>query len=329
MSQTGQITIYSDARIKAPTGIISGLNRQVWFTSLENNGIGSIDPFSGHIELFFDPDKRIQYPANIYEGLDQCMWFTCVGSNHLVRFNPTHQAMTLYSHPEMKAPVAIKRSADGRIWFSCRDSNAIGCIDTSAKEPGSTLQLFQHAQIMRPAAIYATADNKLIFLNTMTGAPSIGMLDCSASHPEKSIVVHPLEHTHLQLRAFAQDRQGYIWNACFPNMFVKYQPHTFAAHPEFHFYTHADLHNPDGLYLGKDETIWFVNSGANSIGRFNPSHATPLASLQLFSHADMELPFDIKPAADGNMWFTNKKSNTLGKITVPKGEHRYWEFPGV
>ena len=66
---------------------------------------------------------------------------------------------------------------------------------------------------------------------------------------------------------------------------------------------------------GPDRNLWFCESGAAKIGRFDPRTGT-FAEFSL-PIADAT-PIGITLGADGNLWFTQKRANKIGRIT-PSG----------
>jgi virginiamycin B lyase len=67
---------------------------------------------------------------------------------------------------------------------------------------------------------------------------------------------------------------------------------------------------------GPDHALWFCESGASKIGRFDPDSG---AFTEFALPAKTATPIGITPGADGNLWFTEKAINKIGRITV-KGE---------
>jgi streptogramin lyase len=71
---------------------------------------------------------------------------------------------------------------------------------------------------------------------------------------------------------------------------------------------------PNGIVLGPDGNLWFVEATANQIGRVNPDgtiseFAVPTANSQ---------PMAITVGPDGNLWFTEFNGNRIGQVT-PSG----------
>lgn len=78
------------------------------------------------------------------------------------------------------------------------------------------------------------------------------------------------------------------------------------------------------LYIARsnDNTLWYTNSGGNSIAKISPEgtlteYALPTAAAG---------PFDIAVGADGNIWFTEFDANRIGRIT-PSGVITEFQVP--
>jgi streptogramin lyase len=87
-----------------------------------------------------------------------------------------------------------------------------------------------------------------------------------------------------------------------------------------------DTANPYGITAGPDGALWFVENGANEIGRITPAgELTEFTITTAYSAAQM-----ITAGPDGNLWFTefgssgDHNSGKIGRIT-PDGD--ITEFP--
>ncbi|HYA06996.1 MAG TPA: hypothetical protein VEF90_13995, partial [Xanthobacteraceae bacterium] len=64
---------------------------------------------------------------------------------------------------------------------------------------------------------------------------------------------------------------------------------------------------------GPDGALWFCESGAGKIGRFDPATAT---FVEFDLPAADAMPIGITAGADGNLWFAEKSANKIGRITL-------------
>jgi virginiamycin B lyase len=77
---------------------------------------------------------------------------------------------------------------------------------------------------------------------------------------------------------------------------------------------------PGGIAAGRDGALWFVESGANKIGRITTAGAisrypipSPSSTAQ---NSTFSLSTDITAGADGRVWFTEPDANKIGAITT-------------
>ena len=66
---------------------------------------------------------------------------------------------------------------------------------------------------------------------------------------------------------------------------------------------------------GPDGKLWFCQSGASKIGRFDPDCGTFDEFALPTRNAT---PIGITLGADGNLWFAEKSANQIGRITPMK-----------
>ena len=316
---------HKNHEIKSPTGIIMGPENHMWFTSLMSHQIGKINTTTNEIHLFTDPTNSMSMPANIYPDSKNFLWFTCVGSHHIGKIDPlstdSSQSICLYLHPRIKNPVAIKRSKNGNMWFSARGSHQIGYFTPGSKQPEINFQLIEHREIRNPGAIYINQRDQLFFTNRLNDHASIGYLDCGAKAPEDTLAVHRFMNDDIQLRAWAEDTQNKIWLTTHaPDMLIFFDPTTFVKKPKFHFIKHPNIQKPDGIFLGADGYLYFVNSQSPMIGKINPLSQNPVSTLQFFSHDSIKGLCDIKPGPNHSMWFTDKAGDGIGQLCIPEAK---------
>lgn len=317
------IELFSDEKglLDGPTGIIMGPDSNMWFTSLMSNAIGRLDTTTHKITLFHDCSQQMIMPANIYPDSQSKMWFTCTGSNHIGQINVfaenPQESIKLLSHPQILNPVAIKRSSNGNLWVSSRKSNTLCYFNPQSLSPKDTISIISDKKLVSPAAIFISEEDKLFFTNNDKNNSGIGYIDCASKAPADSLIIQSFIDNNAQLRAWAQDSQGKLWLTCqAPDMLVYFIAETFVDTPQYHIVTHSQISKPDGIYLGEDGYLYFVNTGLPSIGRIDPHSNNPGKTLQFFHHEQIKGLFDIKPGPNSTMWFTDKKGNAIGKLNL-------------
>ncbi len=91
--------------------------------------------------------------------------------------------------------------------------------------------------------------------------------------------------------------------------------HTSIAAPSFSYkeYPIPTLaSHPQGIAVGSDGNLWFVESSGNNIGRITPAGAVTEFPIPT---ANSE-PVDITPGQPGYLWFTEYAGNKLGRIST-------------
>jgi hypothetical protein len=86
---------------------------------------------------------------------------------------------------------------------------------------------------------------------------------------------------------------------------------------DFSIYTSGNA-EPEGITVGADGNIWFVDNAANAIGRINPT--TDLVTTYTTGLSSSAGLNQITPGPDGNLWFTETSAGQIGTInpnTVP------------
>ena len=74
---------------------------------------------------------------------------------------------------------------------------------------------------------------------------------------------------------------------------------------------------------GPDGHLWFCESGASKIGRFDLDRRT---FMEFELPTKDATPIGITAGADGNLWFAEKSANKIGRIT-PRGEITEFALP--
>ena len=308
-----------DDLIDSPTGIIGSPDGDIWFTSIGNGRVGRVRADGNQVETFADPNGAVKLPANIFPGADGRMWFTCLGSDRLGAIDPAspHPASTIrtYGHADLDKPVALKAAADGRLWFSLRGSNAIGCLDPKSDDPPTTIRTFHADTMAGPAALIPGPDGRIWWVNA--GNDTIGWLDPDVDDPSKTVGVLGPAPELSGPRAWAIDRTHRLWLTTqgSPGL-VSFEPS--AAHPAstLRRVSHQRLRTPDGIWLGADDALWFADTDADTIVRFDPGSS----AWAFFGEPPLiDGPFDIKSGvdpSDGFLLFTNNGGNSIGRIST-------------
>jgi streptogramin lyase len=72
---------------------------------------------------------------------------------------------------------------------------------------------------------------------------------------------------------------------------------------------------PNGITLGPDGNLWFVETAGNRIGRITPAGKIKEYSLPRSGSN----PENIAAGSDDNLWFTESSGNAIGRIKAKTG----------
>ena len=190
--------------------------------------------------------------------------------------------------------------ADGKIWYTDAQLNAIGRLDdaafaiqTSYLEPDTFLGL---------AAITSGPDGAMWF--TAVSGNQIGRITTN------SLGLKALPTPAAQPAGIAAGPDGNVWFTEFnASQIGRITP----AGVITEFALPTANAQPLGIAGGPDGALWFTEFNANKIGRVSrfgdiTEYAIPTAGSQ---------PAGIVAGPDGNMWFTEFQGNQIGQVTLP------------
>lgn len=207
----------------------------------------------------------------------------------------------------------------GGCGFSLRGSNALAFVDPLAADPAASVTIVSHPAIAAPAAIFIDPSGRLWWVNG--GDNTIGFLDTAATAAAGSIGVISPPTGVSSLRGWSLDREGALWlTAQRPPALIRIDVD--AQHPQdaLRLATDPRLRTPDGIWLGADQALWFADTDAHAIVRFDPTASADGGAFTLFGQPPLlQAPFDIKATvdpSDRSMWFTDKGANKIGCITT-------------
>ena len=133
ITTAGTMTLFSAGLTPnwAPTDIAAGPDGNLWFTLKGGPAIGRITP-AGLITQFTSGLVAGNAPEQITAGPDGNLWATLQGNpGYVARITPAGVVTAFGSGiPDNQAPTGIT-SAAGRLWFTLRDGDQVGSIDTS------------------------------------------------------------------------------------------------------------------------------------------------------------------------------------------------------
>ena len=105
-----------------PTGVATGPDGAIWFSKLDCNVIGRIDPASApnsaHLDVHLPAGTE---PMRVTAGPDGAMWFTAYGSGRIGRVAPDGSVSWPVSGG-LDRPYDIATGADGNLWVTAHDA---------------------------------------------------------------------------------------------------------------------------------------------------------------------------------------------------------------
>jgi uncharacterized repeat protein (TIGR01451 family) len=288
--------------LSEPSGIVSGPDGNLWFTELDGNKIGEINPITHAINEFPIPTVN-GAPSYIAAGPDGNLWFTELEGNKIGEINPTAHAIIEFPLPTANSePRNITSGPDGNLWFSEQSGNQIGEInpttDAITEFPLPTGGSY-------PEGITTGPDGNLWFVEE--AGNKIGEI----SPTTHAISEFPLSTPDSRPVDITSGPDGNLW-------FVEYQTSKIGQiNPITHVISEFPVPNsrPEGITVGHDGNLWFLDEASNEVGEINPK-----------THASVEYPLpilgnqlnDLTTGTDGNIWFVSGVGNAVvGQVVVP------------
>ena len=323
-----------------PLSIITGPDRNLWFTEFLGNKIARMTP-EGAVTEFPIPtaDSR---PDEIDVGADGNLWFAEVLGNKIGRITPAG-AMTEFLVPTPGSrPTVIAPGPDGNLWFSERGTTASPGNKIGRITPNGAITEFELPNPgSRPLGVTAGPDGNVWF--TEQTGNRIGRIDPATG----SISEFPLPHAGSAPFEITLGPDGNLWFTEFsgnkigritaegaitefalpgpgrgPNTIRRgpdpnaakdcgFQQQTLGA-PAF-----AERYGTFGncvAQLATTQTLWFTETLGNAIGQITTNgvvfeYAIPTAAAA---------PIGIAEGPDGAVWFAENGAgaNNIGRLAV-------------
>jgi streptogramin lyase len=298
-----------------PEGITVGPGGNIWFTELEANQLGYIDPTTHAItEVTIPPGNTA--PEGITLGPDGTLWFIAAGGDgqSLVdSYNPTTGAFDSTTLPNLLASGPITTGPDGNIWFAAANTiaalipatHAVEAFPIPATPTGITTgpdgNIWFSYNIGTPPPLrsgYWTYNNYVGNINPTTDAISTYLLG------------QTLENSNAQ--GIAAGNDGDLWITGDGGV-TSFNTTTFVSN----FYplpgaSQGGLLLPDQaepIALGTDNNVWFTYDDRASLGGLGVINET---TDVINTFAPPGLFFGgLTLGPDGNMWFPRQ----LGSIS--------------
>ena len=289
---------------------------RLWFGEMGHNALGSFDPQTGTFQQFTPPHGASGI-MGIAVALDDSIWFAEQYANYIGHFIPATQRYRIYqlplltlpgTHPAQTIPSApndIALDAQGRVWFTEMNADAIGMLDPhSGAIKHYPITTRRTIQTYNPYGITVNAQGIIWF--TTSSKPDLGRLD---PHTGK-IQLFTLPNVAITLMEITSDTHDHIWTTAFnASLVLEFDPTTKA----FTSYA-APTNESSGLYgitVTPSGTVWVAFTPVNAVARLDPTtrHFTTYTIP-----TDSSTPFGILVDKVQTVWFSESSGNKIGEL---------------
>lgn len=294
---------------------------RIWFGEMGRNYLAMFDPRTATFQQI-KPPRGMFGIMGIEVASDDTIWFAEQYANYIGHYIPTTGQFFLYSLPQVTVPDAsnpgksmtlpaapndLVIDAQGNIWFTELNANAIGRLDPHS----GTIRQFAITSTKQAAPLdpYGIAvDSQGIVWFTEATNNRIWRLD-PAMGAIRSYVV---PSSSITLMEIAADAHGTIWATSFNSgLLVSLNSQSGAMAI---YYAPVPDGNAGGLYgltITPDDQVWVTISAFSIIARLDVVadrfvyYAIPTAN---------SLPIGIVPGARQSLWFTEAGSDKIGML---------------
>lgn len=191
-------------------------------------------------------------------------------------------------------PMAIAAGADGTVWFTIDQANAIGRLRGGRVEllptPGRNYE---------PLGLAIAADGSAWYTDIKAGA-------VVRVSPSGEVTQFVLDSAIVRLGRVAIAPDGSLWIADATGAGItELKDGTF---------THHEIGSagggPYGVAVTSDGTVWATLQGGDKLVRIEPDGAIATVDLSRPS----AVPTDIAVGADGSVWFLQFRANRIGRL---------------
>lgn len=290
----GGVTITEYSVGSSPAGITSGPDGNVWFVE-QPATIAAVNSSGSLVSYLGVPGAAL---TGIAAGGDGALWATdFMGS--IRRVTPSDNVAT-YPTSAGEEPLQITAAPDGTMWTTTIAPNGIGQVNV-----GGGLALAPVTPLGNPGAVVYGTDGGVWFTDT----GHIARYDPIAQTLSETVVPNGDNATGI-----TEGPDGNIWFTAFGGTAPELGEIQLPQTPPFTITATFPLPagtTPQGVVGGKDNGVWYVDNGNNTIGRISTvSHA--LTSYPIPT-AGANAQF-IALGPDGSLWYTETATGNVGHI---------------
>ncbi len=286
----------------------------VWVGEMHANRLGRLNPQTGAVKSWIPPGAQYGIMTTIADAQGDA-WFTEQNANYIGRFDPRQHTFRIFPLGTWKGsplgPQDLAFDGRGLLWFTAEAGGAIGQLDPETGAirlwplPSPASRVLSY-----PDSLIVTPNGRVWFGDYAGGA--IGNLDPTTGQ----ITLYDLPDPQVQVFSMAADTAGRIWfTEVLPGKLGMFDP---ATDTVTELPVPALAGKPPALYelvIDHQDTIWFVDVGANTLVRYSPGKRT-LVFFQLSLPSSAPFGLTLDPA--GRLWFTagGSSANYVGKMTA-------------
>lgn len=307
--------------------IAAGPDGNMWFTNNANNSIGVITP-KGSVKYFPVPTDASQTSGPglfaLAAGPDGNMWFTGYYANVIGKVTPSG-AVTLYPVPLPNShPYGITPGVDGNLWFTMDFANGIGRIT-----PNGLVTLFPIPSL-GATGITAASDCVMCAYSITAGpldsmwftiptANLIGRITVAGV-----VTTFPVTMTSPASSGATTPTLGALTTGADGLIYITQNADSMISGMTVDgVITRIPLPSgaqPTSITPGPSDTLWFSESGANSLGRLVvPGAKVAAATTQFRIPTASANPTSVATGPDGKVWFTSVVSASAGVYNLQVG----------
>lgn len=200
-----------------------------------------------------------------------------------------------YRMPGLRdGPMAIAAAADGTVWFTIDQADAIGRV-----RGGRIEMLPTPGRNYEPLGLAVAADGSAWYTDIKAGA-------VMRIKPSGEVAQFALDNAIVRLCRLAIAPDSSVWFADATDGGVTQLKDGIFTHHEI---GSADS-GPYGVAVSSDGTVWATLQAGSKLIRIEPSGA--IATMELSRPG--VVPTDVAVGADGSVWFLQFRANRVGRL---------------
>ena len=280
-----------------PLAIVTGADKNLWFTELTGANIGTITP-SGTVTEYAIPNySGFLGTGGIAAGPDGNVWFTDLSNNTVGKIT-TSGTITEYAALQTanSYPESMTVGPDGNLWFTEGGANFVGKVTTAG-----TISEYAISGNASSTQIAAGPDGNVWFAEQA--------LDKIAQVTPSGTVTEFQLATGAQPAGIVAGPDGNLWVSEQGTGVIDKVSTSGTVLAQYPVLTSgASLQD---MSIGPDGKIWFTEYGGNALGSI-----TTAGVITEYATGESGNPFGIASGPDGNLWYTEYNGDAVGRFAL-------------